>query len=85
MGRGGEHRLHVVVVLGAHSLYALAAAALAAVFRNGYALDIASVGQGEDALLLVYEILEVDLLLNVLYLGLPVVAVLIADGDELVL
>ncbi len=85
VGRGCEHGLDVVVVLGAHGLYALAAAALAAVFGNGDALDIAAVGQGEDALLLVYEVLEVYLLLDVLYLRPSLVAVLVPDGDELVL
>ena len=45
---------------------ALAAAALGAVGADRGALDVAAVGEGEDALLLLDEILNVDLVLDVL-------------------
>ena len=41
--------------------------------------------EGIDALLLLDEVLDVDLVLDVLYLGLSPVAVFVADGGELVL
>ena len=51
----------------------------------GGALDVAAGGEGEDALLLLDEVLDVDLVLHVLDLGDALVAVLVPDGGELVL
>ena len=82
---GGEHGLHVVLLLGGHGAHALAAAALGAVFLHRQALDVAAVGQGKDALLLLDEVLDVDLVGHVLDLGLAAVAVPVAQGEQLVL
>ena len=85
VGRGGKDRLGIVLVLGGHGSDAAAAAALGAVFADGQALDIAAVGQRVDALLLLDEILDIDLVLDVLDLGAALVAVLVADRDQLLL
>ena len=85
VGRGGEHRLHIVLLAGGHGADALAAAALGAVFGGGQALYIAAVGEGVDALLLLDEVLDVYLVLDVLDLGLARVAELVAQGGQLVL
>ena len=85
VGGGGEHGVHIVLLLGGHGGNALAAPALGLVGGGGGALDVAAGGEGEDALLLLDEILDVDLVLHVLDLGHPVVAVPVPDGGELVL
>ena len=83
MGGGGEHRVHIVLLLGGHGPDALAAPALAAVLAHGQALDIAAVGEGEDALFLFDKVFHVYLVGHVLYLGLSLVAVLVPDGGQL--
>ena len=40
-------------------------------------------GEGVDALLLLDEVLDIYLVLDILYLGAAVVAVLVTDGDKL--
>ena len=85
MRGGGEHRVHKVLVLRRHRADAAAAAPLSAVLADGHALDIPAVGKGIDALLLFDEVFDVYLVRDVLYLGNSVVAVLVAQGDELVL
>ena len=59
--------------------------ALGGVLADRGALDIARLGEGEDALLLLDQVLDVDLVLHVLDLRDPLVAVLVPDGGELVL
>ena len=83
MRRGGKHRFDIVLLARGHGLDALAAAALRAVLGRGQALYVAVVGEGIDAVLLVDEILDVDLVLDVLDLGLALIAVSVADVDEL--
>ena len=85
MGGGGEHGLHIVLLLGGHGPDALAATALRAVLADGQALDVAAVGQGKDALLLLDEVFHVDLVGHVLDLGIALVAVFIPQGSQLVL
>ena len=82
---GGEDRLDVVLFLCRHGAHALAAAALGTVLADRQTLDIAAVGQGKDALFFFDQILNVDLIRDVLDLGLAFVAELVADGDELIL
>ena len=82
---GGEDRLDVVLFLCRHGAHALAAAALGTVLADRQTLDIAAVGQGKDALFFFDQILNVDLIRDVLDLGLSFVAELVADGDELIL
>src|SRR5699024_12442464 len=57
VGRGGEHRLHIVLLARGHGADALAAAALGAVLGGGQALYIAAVRERVDALLLLDEVL----------------------------
>ncbi len=64
---------------------AASAAPLGAVLRDWHALDVALLGDREDAVLLLDQILDVQLVLDLLDLGLPIVAVLVADLDQLVL
>ena len=85
MRGGGEHRVYKVLILRCHRADAAAAAPLSAVLADRHTLDVAAVGQGVDALLLLDEILDVYLVGDVLYLGDSVVAVLVAQGDKLVL
>ena len=84
MGRGGEHGLDIVLVAQRCGAHTLAAALLRGVLVDGHALDVAAVREREHALLLLDEVLDVDVVLDVLDLGLARVAVLVADGDELV-
>ena len=83
VGRSGEHGIDIVLVTGRHCTHALAASALRTVFACGQALDIAVVGEGVDALLLLDKVLDIYLVLDILYLGAAVVAVLVTDGDKL--
>ena len=85
MRGGGKDALNEILLLRRHAGHAAAAALLAAIGRSRDALAVAGVGERKDALLLLDEILDVDLILDVLDLGQAVVAVLVADGDQLVL
>ncbi len=85
MGGGGEHVHHGVLVPGGDALLAHAALALGRILADGGALDVPVGGEGEDALLLLDQVLDVDLVLHVLDLGLAVVAVLVGDGLQLLL
>ena len=85
MGGGGEDIRHIVLIPGGDALLAHAALGLGRILADGGALDVARLGEGEDALLLFYEILNVNLILHVLDLGLTVIAVLIGNGGELFL
>ena len=82
---GGEHGAHAVLLLGGHGLVALAAPTLLAVLAGGGPLDVAAVGEGIDALLLLDQVLHVQLVLHEADLRHPVVAVLVGDGLELLL
>ena len=85
VGGGGEHVHHIVLLPGGDALAALAALGLGGILADGGALDIARLGQGEHALLLLDQVLDVQFVLHVLDLGDPVIAILVPDGDELVL
>ena len=63
---------------------ASAAALLGAIGRSGNALDIARVREGEDALLLFDQVLDINLVFDILNFGAAVVAVFVADGKQLV-
>ena len=83
--RGDEEVLDVILLLQALAGDAAAAAALRAVGIDGQALDIARVREGIAAVLFFNEVLDVDLVLDVLNFRAALVAVLIADGGQLVL
>ena len=85
VGGGGEHIGHIVLLTGGDALLPHAALALGAVLTDGCALDIAVLRQRIDALLLLDEILDVDLILHILNLGLAVVTELVGDGLQLFL
>ena len=78
MRRGGEHRLHIVLLAQRLRAHALAAALLHRIFIRRDALDVPAVREGEDTRLLLDEIFDVDLVLNILNLSLARVAVLVA-------
>ena len=67
------------------ALLAHAALTLRGVLARARALDVAVAGQGEDALLLLDEVFNVDLVLDLLNFGLALIAILVANFDELVL
>ena len=83
--RGDEEVLDVILLLQALAGDAAAAAPLRAVGIDGQALDIARVREGIAAVLFFNEVLDVDLVLDVLNFRAALVAVLIADGGQLVL
>ena len=85
VGGGGEHGLHHVLLFQGLGGDALTAPALGPVGGGGQPLDVARGGEGKDALLLLDEVLDVDLVLHVLDLGDALVAVLVPDGGQLVL
>ena len=85
VGGGGEHVHHAVLVPGGDALLAHAALGLGGVLADGGALDITGLSQSKDALLLLDQVLDIDLVLHVLDLGDAVVAVLVADGSQLIL
>ena len=85
VGRGGEHVDHRVLVAGGDALLAHAALTLRGVLARARALDVAVAGQGEDTLLLLDEVFDVDLVLDLLNFGLALIAVLVADLKKLVL
>ncbi len=76
---GGEHGVHVVLLLGGHGLVALSSLALETVLAGGGSLDVAAVGEGVDALLLLNEVLHVQIVLVKADLGDAVIAVLVGN------
>ena len=84
MRRGGEHGVHIVLVAQRRRAHALAAALLRGVLVDGHALDVAAVRERKHALLLLDEVFDINVVLDVLDLRFALVAVLIADGNELV-
>ena len=85
MRGGGEHVHDGVLLAGGDALLAHASLALRGILAHAGALDVAVLREGEDALLFLDEILNVDLVLDVLNFGLALVAVLVANFDQLVL
>ena len=85
VGGGGEEALHIVLLLQGLGVDPLAAPALGPVGADRGAFDIATLGQGKDALLLLDQVLDVQVVLHIHDLGAAVVPVLVPDGDELVL
>ena len=85
MGRGGEHVDHRVLVAGGDALLAHATLTLRGVLARARALDVAVAREREDALLLLDEVFNVDFVLDLLNFGLALIAILVANFDELVL
>ena len=82
---GGEHVRHRVLLPGGDALFPHAALGLGGVLADGGPLDIPRLGQGEDALFFLNQVLDVDFVLHVLDFRHPPVAVLLGDGGELLL
>ncbi len=85
MSRGRKHCLHIVLFSGGHGADPLAASALCPIFTDRQPLYIAAVSQREDALLFFNEILNVYLICHVLNFSHPLIAVLVSQGDKLIL
>ena len=85
VGGGGKHVHHAVLVPGGDTFAALAALGLGRVLAHRGTLDVARLGEGKDALLLLDEVLDVQVVLHEGDLGFPLVAVLIPNFGELVL
>ena len=85
VGGGGKDALHHVLLPGGDALLAHAALGLGGVLAGGGALEVARLGHGKDALLLLDQVLDVDVVLHEADLGLAVVPVLVPDLDELIL
>ena len=85
VGGGGEHFGHGVLLPGGDALLAHAALGLGGVLAGRCPLDVARLGQGEDTLLLLDQVLDVDLILHILDLRDPVIAEFVGDGLELLL
>ena len=66
MGGCGEHRHHLVLLPGGHTLLAHAALALGGVLADGGALNVPGLGEGKDALLLLDQVLDIYLVLHIL-------------------
>ena len=81
----GEDILCEVLLTGAHCGNTAAAAALCAVNRGRLALDIAEVGEGVRAVLLLDEVLNVDLVSHILNARMALVAVFLLDLLQLLL
>ena len=84
MRRGGEHGVHIVLVAQRRCAHTLAAALLRGVLVDGHTFDVAAVREREHALLFLDEVLDINVVLDVLDFRLALVAVLVADGDQLV-
>ena len=82
MGRGGEHIRHGVLLPGGDAAAALSPPGLARVFTDRGALQIARLRQGKDTLFLLYEVLNVQLVLHFLDLRQPFVSEASGDLDQ---
>ena len=82
VGRSGKHIHHRILFPGGDALLAHAALGLSGILADGSPLDVARLRQSKDALLLLNEVLNVDLVLHVLNLGLAVIAELLGNGGE---
>ena len=82
VGRGGKHIHHRILFPGGDALLAHAALGLSGILADGGPLDVARLRQSKDALLLLNEVLNVDLVLHVLNLGLAVIAELFGNGGQ---
>ena len=60
MGVGDEERGDEVLILGRHAAHALAAAALGPVLGERRALDVAALGDGDDHVLALDQVLVVE-------------------------
>ena len=83
MRRAHEEVLDVVLVLHVHPGHADAAALLLAVGGERQRLDVARVRDRDDHLLVGDQVLDVDLVLGVGDLRAPLVAVAVADLEQL--
>lgn len=83
--RGGEYALYIVLLARGHAAHTLSRRGSARGTRRRGTLDVAVVRKREDALFLGDEIFHVDLVFHVLNFGLAVVAVLVGNGEKLVL
>ena len=82
VGRSGKHIHHRILFPGGDALFAHAALGLSGILADGGPLDVARLRQSKDALLLLNEVLNVDLVLHVLNLGLAVIAELFGNGGQ---
>ena len=82
VSRSGKHIHHRILFPGGDALLAHAALGLSGILADGSPLDVARLRQSKDALLLLNEVLNVDLVLHVLNLGLTVIAELLGNGGE---
>ena len=83
VGRRNGQALDIVLFLQILGIDAPTATALGAVGVHGHSLDVALIGQREGAGLLLDQIFDVDLVLDFLNLGFPLVAELVPDLDHL--
>jgi len=83
VGRRNGQALDIILFLQVLGVDAPAATALGAVGVHGHSLDVALIGQREGAGLLLDQIFDVDLVLDLLNLGLPLVAELVPNFDHL--
>ena len=82
VGRSGKHIHHRILFPGGDALLAHAALGLSGILADGSPLDVARLRQSKDALFLLNEVLNVDLVLHVLDFGLAVIAELLGNGGE---
>ena len=75
----GENVLRKVLLAGAHRGNTAATAALCAVNRGRLTLDVAEMGEGIRAILLLDEVLNVDLVGNIFDASMTLIAVLLLD------
>ena len=83
MGGGHVQRLHIVLLLQVLGVDTPATPALGTVGIHGHPLDIAVIGDGKGAGLLLDQILNVDLVLDLLNFGFPLVTELVPNGNQL--
>ena len=83
VGRRNGQALDIILFLQVLGIDAPAATALGAVGVHGHSLDVALIGQREGAGLLLDQVFDVDLVLDFLNLGFPLVAELVPNFDHL--
>ena len=79
---GDSHAFDVVLLLGRHADDPLTAAPLCGIGILGLPFDVPGMGEGDDGVVPLDEILQDDLVFRLGDLGPSVVAVLIADGGH---
>ena len=85
MGRGGKHIYHIVLLSGRDTLLTHSAFGLGSILAHRSALDVARLCEGEDALLLLDQVLNINLILHVLDFCNALIAIFVPDGGEFLL